>query len=174
MQKCRIIRSATRGRSVGFFPLKFQVSRSSSYTGRATYIVFPLGTDHTFDKHRIVGVRSRTVPQAVTVRSIPPGTHPCRSVFICVDSQGQGKTRRFASVLQCRAFTNWTNWSTWHVASYVEAIGLLPGACVHWRQLGAFTARTLNSTELTDLSPWLACIYKPLGQDGKLPKTYYN
>ena len=68
---------------------------------------------------------------------------------------GQGKTWRFASVLQRRAFTNW---STWHVASYVEAIGWLPGARVHWRQLKAFTAWGLNSTELTDLSPWLACI----------------
>ena len=39
-------------------------------------------------------------------------------VVICVDSQGQGKTQRFASVLQRRAFTlNWTNWSTWHVYS---------------------------------------------------------
>ena len=64
MQKCRIIRSATRGRS-GFFPLEIQVSRSSRYTGRATYVVFPLGTDCDTPyfrlapaSARIVGVRS--------------------------------------------------------------------------------------------------------------------
>ena len=94
------------GRLVSFF---FSHSRFKSQdraaipAARARYVVFPLGTDCDTPyfqlapaSARIVGVRSeqsRTVPQAVTVRSIPPGTHP---VSFCVDPQGQGKTRRFA------------------------------------------------------------------------------
>ena len=102
-----------------FFPLESQVSRSSSYTSRASYVVFVYRLWHSILSTStcvgIVGVRSkrsRTVPQAVW--SI---LTPCHTLFICVDSQAQGKTRRFASVteVQCRAFTNWTNWSTWHV-----------------------------------------------------------
>ena len=128
MQKCRIIRSSTRGRSLGFFPLEIQVSRSSSYTGRATYV----GTDCDTPTSTCVGPNcrcmKRTISNCAAGRLLPCDRcplvlTPCRSVFIWVDSQGQGKTRRFASVLQRRAFTNWTNWSTWHVASYVEAIG---------------------------------------------------
>ena len=81
-----------------------------------------------------------------------PGTHP---VSFCVHLCCQGKTRRFASVLQRRAFTNRTNWSTWHVASYdlLTSRGSCAHALVKLSPLGG-----LNSTELTDLSPWLASI----------------
>ena len=51
-------------------------------------------------------------PARLAVRSI---LTPCRTLFICVDSQGQGKTQKFASEVQRRPFTDWTNWSTWHV-----------------------------------------------------------
>ena len=136
MQKCQIIRSVTRGR-LGFFPLEVQVSRSSSYTGRARY-VRSLSSWYRL-RHFILSTSTCKLSvyeasdlklccmQAVPCNRYSPVYSPrvvsCRSMFICVDSQGQGKTRRFASVLQRRAFTNWTNWSTWHVASYVEAIG---------------------------------------------------
>ena len=127
MEKCRIIRSATRGRSVGFF-----TTRDSSLKIEQLYrqgdvsIVFPLGTDCDTPTSTCVGPNcrcmNRTISNCATVPCdrYPLVLTPCRSVFICVDStysQGQGKTRRFASVLQRRAFTNWTNWSTWHVAT---------------------------------------------------------
>ena len=98
-----------------------QVSRSSSYIGRASYVVLPPGTDCDTPYFRLAPTsecertkarskRSQTVLQAV--QSI---LTPCCTLFICVDSRGQGKTRRFASVIQRRAFTNWMNCSTWHI-----------------------------------------------------------
>ena len=131
MQNCRIIRSATRGRSVGFFPLEIQVSRLSSYTVYRQGEVRSLSSWYRL-WHSILSTSTceLSVYEANDLelcrRLLPCDRYPlvltpCRSVFICVASQGPGKTRRFASVFQRRAFTNWTNWSTWHVASYVEA-----------------------------------------------------
>ena len=96
MQKCRIIRSATRGRSVGFFPLEIQVLGSSSYTGRARYVVFPLGTDcaHSIlSTSTCVGPNCRCTKQTILNcaaglpcdRYPPPPPPPvltqCRSMF---------------------------------------------------------------------------------------------
>ena len=111
-------------RSVGrFFSTRDSSLKIEQLYRQSEVRVFPLGTDCDTPyfrlasaSARIVGVRSeqsRTVPQAVTVRSIPPGTHSPR-VVLC------------SSVLTLRVrarlgglrvyFSAGLNWSTSNVA----------------------------------------------------------
>ena len=86
-----IIISATHGRLGGFFPLEIQVSRLSSYTGRASYVVFPLGTDCDTSYFRLAPASELSAYKANDLelcRRLYYRYSPrvVLSVFICIDS----------------------------------------------------------------------------------------